>query len=441
MKKRFRRVLLVASLMVAALASGVFAACSYGVNQEENKKKEGYSCCVTYDANGGTFGSDSTRTYALVKENSLTPAPGYVDAKTQASVKVPTRMDYQLVGEAADDGDDETNDEAILTQSWFLAETDEDGNVLSVSTTPWDFTKNKVTQDITLVAQWKEVFRYQIYLVDKNADGQKVQKEIRTYPVEPGDTIIDKLYNKDKTTKDYVIRADYIKITASNYTLLEFYLDEALTQPLTKDTVHPGRHEVEVTEINPETKQEETKTIMTNTVSIYVKYLSGKYEKISNNNLKPLTESSKWYLLEDVDYSTVEQTALPRFNGEIYGNGYTIKNLTVSSLAVKPTSGYVSHSIFGAFNGVLDNVKLENVTLNVKTQYNTNVPGEQRASFFADSFTANGLMKNVTLSGCRILFTNAGRYEHVVTENSLWATAPAASAVQNVTGSVQVEEA
>lgn len=453
MKKRFRRVFIATTLMVAALASSIFAACSYGVNQEENKRKEGYSCCVTYDANGGTFGSNTTRTYALVKENSPAPAPGYVDERTQASIKLPTRRDFQLVEEAKDDGDEDKNDEAILTRSWFLAKTDEDGNVIYEgegdekvavleSEEPWDFIKNKVTTDITLVAQWSEVFRYQIYLVDKSADGAREQKEIRTYTVEPGDTIIDKLYNKDKSTGNYVRRADYIKVSVSNYTLLDFYMDESLTVPLADNYVHPGRHEMEVTEINPDTQKEETTTISTNVVNIYVKYLSGRYDLISNNNLKSLTEASKWYLLEDVDFSAKEQTALTKFNGEIHGNGYAIKNLTVSSIAVKPTGGYGAHSLFGMLNGLIENVKFENVTLNVQTKYGTNVPGEQRASFFAYSFSEDGQMKDVTLDGCRILFTHASCYEYVVAGNDgLWWDAPDVNAVQNVTGSIQVEEA
>ena len=452
MKKRFRRIFIASTLMVAALASGIFAGCSYGVNQEDIKKKEGYSYCVTYDANGGTFGSNTTRTYALVKENSLTPAPGYVDERTQASIKLPTRRDFQLVEEAKDNGDDNKNDEAILTRSWFVAKTDADGNVIYEgegdektavleSEEPWNFAKDKVTKDITLVAQWREVFRYQIYLVDATTDGTMVEKEIRSYTVEPGATIIDKLYNKDKATGKYVRRADYIKVSVSNYTILDFYMDEKLTVPLADNYVHPGRHEMEVTEINPDTNEEETTTISTNVVKIYVKYLSGRYDLISNNNLKSLTEASKWYLLEDVDFSGKEQTALTRFNGEIQGNGYVIKNLTVDSIAVKATSGtYNSHSIFGTLNGSVENVKFENVTLNVKTKYGTNVPSEQRASFFATNATENGRMKDVELSGCRILFTHANCYEHVVAAGNLWWEIPGANAVQNVTGEVVIEE-
>ena len=98
-----------------------------------------------------------------------------MDGKTQASIKIPTRRDYQLVGEAKSDGDNETNDEAILTKSWFVAKTDADGNVIYdengnavlESETPWNFITDKVTKDITLVAQWREVFRFTLCMVEE----------------------------------------------------------------------------------------------------------------------------------------------------------------------------------------------------------------------------------------------------------------------------------
>ena len=180
MKKLFRRVLIAAAVMVSALAAGTLTACANGT-LEEQKKAEGYTYTVTYDANGGTFGSNSTRTYALVKPNSPTPAPGYVDGKTQASVKVPTRSDYELVGEAADDNDDDKNDEALLSKSWFIALTDEEGNVVYegegedrapvlLSETPWDFVKDKVTSDITLVAQWTQKLNFSLCIAEVDAE-------------------------------------------------------------------------------------------------------------------------------------------------------------------------------------------------------------------------------------------------------------------------------
>ena len=442
MNKVLKRILIASAVMVTSLTAGIFTSCSYGSNPEETKKQEGYSCCVTYDANGGTFGSNSTRTYALVKENSLTPAPGYVDSKTKATVKVPTRRNYQLVAEAKDDNDDDTNDEAIGSKSWFVAKTDENGNVVYegegedkvpvlLSNEPWDFGKDRVTEDITLVAQWSEVFRYVLYLTEENTKGEKELKELRTYTVAPGDTIADKLYEKENGS--LVRRADYIRVKVANYTFLDFYMDESLTAPLDVNYVHPGRREVEITEINPETKQEETKTVTTNTVEIYVKYLAGKYDLVSNKNIRTLTESSKWYLVEDVDLSSVNWTALNRFTGTIYGNGFALKNLTVTATVMKPTGAYRAHSIFGQMGGTIENLTFDQVTLNVKTSLGTDVPGEQRANFLAYAFTEKGKMTGVTIKDSRILFSHSSCYQvEMGTNGGLWWEAPQTEQIENV---------
>ncbi|MBQ4269334.1 MAG: hypothetical protein IJB97_06785, partial [Clostridia bacterium] len=345
MKKSLKRVLIASTIMLTALTAGVFTACSRGADPERDKKEDGYSCTVTYDANGGSFGSNSTRTYALVKENSLTPAPGYVDGKTQASVKLPTRRNYQLVGEAKSDNDNETNDEAILSKSWFLAKTDENGNVVYegegenrapvlLSETAWDFTKDRVTDDITLVAMWNEVFRFSICYLETAEDGKIVEKEYRTFTVDPGDTIVDRLYKK----KDGVLvrRADYISATISNKTCLDFYLDSTFTTYLENDYVHPGRRQVEETVIDPETGEEVTQTVSTNTVTVYAKYLSGRYQFISNDNIRIITGADKWYFVEDVDMTGKTFESVSKFTGEIWGNGFKMKNLTVISNAVKP---------------------------------------------------------------------------------------------------------
>ena len=250
-----------------------------------------------------------------------------------------------------------------------------------------------------------------------------------------GTKIWKRLYDKDKESGNIVRRADYIRVKVSNYTLLDFYMDEDLTTPLDLNYQHPGRRNVEVTEINPETNQEETTTISTNSVTLYVKYLAGKYDLISNKNIKTLTEASKWYLLEDVDLSEKSWSALSKFNGVIYGNGFALKNLTMTSIAVKPTGAnmYKEHSIFGKFGGVIENLTFENVTFNVKTSYGTSVPGEQRVNFFAYEFAEKGSLSNVTIKDSCILLSHASCYQYQISESGLWWTAPAATQIENVT--------
>ena len=449
MKRAWKKILIAAAVMVTSLAAGVFASCKNGADQEELTKEAGYSLCVTYDANGGMFGTPE-RTYALVKENSLAPAPGYVDAKTQASIKIPTRRNHQLIAEAVDDGDEDTNEETYYTKSWFVAQTDEAGNVVYegegenrkavlLSEEPWDFTKDKVTKDITLVAQWREVFRYVLCVTEPDENGKPVEKELRSFIVNPGDLIAHRLYNKDSESGEYVRRADYIRLSVRKYTFLDFYFDAALTDAFDLAYTHPGSREITETVIDPETNVSTEQIVETNDVKIYVKYLAGDYDLISNVNKEELSSTSKWYLLEDVDFGGMVWDCLDEFKGEIYGNGFAIKNFTVQSNAMKPETGkdFRPHSIFGEINGILENLTLENVTLSVKASaYGENVIGEQRVSFIAYGFGENGVIDTLTVKDCKIELVNSNKFSATQNtaqkHNSLWYTSPAQTQVKNV---------
>ena len=433
MKKVLRKVFAASAVLVMALTAGIFAGCKYGVNQEELKKQQGYSCVVTYDANGGTFGSGSTRTYALVKEKSPTPAPGYGDSRTQATVKLPTRVGYELIGESKVADGEDANNAAIRSKSWFLAETDENGDLIYegegeektvklASEKPWDFAKDKVTEDITLVAQWREVLRYVLCMTEVDENGQEVEKEIRAYTVDEGDIIADKLYDENDDG-DLIARADYIRVKAKGYTLLGFYMDKDLTQPLDVNYQHPGSQDG------------------VGDVKIYAKYLKGDYDLISNDNMETLTSVSKWYLTEDIDLTGQEWGTLSSFSGEIIGNGFALKNLTVKSIADKENT---QHSIFGTMNGTISNVIFENVTLKITTKMASasNIPGQHSASFLAKALGAKAKLENVTMKDCGIVFANSTAYEIVPCEGLLWTTAAEGYTATNLTiveNDVQVE--
>ena len=446
MKKVFKRVWIAAAVMVTAFAAGALSSCTYDEDPEDKLDKQGYSYRVTYDANGGTFGSNTTRTYALVKENSLTPAPGYVDADTQASVKKPTRRNYEMIGEAEDDNDDDVNDEAMQTMSWFVAKTDENGNIVYegegdnkvpvlVSNEPWNFMKDRVTEDVTLVAMWKEVYRFSICLVDTDEKGEKKTKEVRRFDVQPGDTIVERLYKKDKGQTELIRRPDYINFKVTNYTLLDFYLDEAFATLLPVDYAHPGTRQVEEEVENPETGEKEMVTLPTNTVTIYIQYLAGKYEFITNNNTPTLTEESNWYFLEHTDFKGKEMTALSNFKGTIYGNGYAMKNFVVKATLTKPSATMAFYSMFGNMNGIVENLTMQNATLKATTPYGGKVLGEHKVSFIANTFGEKASMKNVTLQDCQILKTNVSADTMIDCEHNggLWWTAPADGQTTNIT--------
>ncbi len=429
-------------LVSLCLTACLLSACTKNMGQEEIKKAEGFIYCVTYDGNGGAYGSNIYKTYALVKENSLAPAPGYVDVKTQASIKLPTRPNYELLGFSYNDSSTDVelkNKQAIASTCWYVAETDENGNVVCdfdgnpvlKSDKPWNFTTDRVNGNITLVPMWQEVYKFLVCVNDVDKEGKPVEVVLRTYKVKPGDTIAEKLYNKE--SGEFVDRADYIKISNASYTLIDFYMDKELTNDFSFDLVHPGSQEIDQTVVDENTGETITQKVKTNDVKIYAKYLPGKFELLTQEKVssKPLnlSENSKWYLLEDIDlmqYNFIIQAnektqwdALTTFNGEIYGNGYSLSNFIVTTNAMKPAGAYTAHSVFGEINGKIKDITFKNCELNVEASaYAEKVIGEQRIALIAYSVSAQGEVNNVNAEDCAINLVNASKFQSVINEQN-----------------------
>ena len=420
----------------------LFSACGKNMSQEEIKNAEGFIHCITYDANGGFYGSNIYKTYALVKENSLAPAPGYVDVKTQASIALPTRPNYELLDFSYNESSTDVelkNQQAIKSTCWYVAQTDENGNVVLdengnpvlKSDKPWNFATDRVNSDITLVPLWQEVYKFIVCVSDVDKEGKPTEVVLRTYKVKPGDTIAEKLYNKENG--EFIDRADYIKISNMSYTLIDFYMDKELTNDFSFDLVHPGSREIDQTVEDEKTGETITQKVKTNDVKIYAKYLHGKFELLTQKKVssKPLhlSENSKWYLLEDIDlmqYNFITQSnektqwdALSKFNGEIYGNGYSLSNFTVTTNAMKPVGAYTAHSVFGEIHGKIKDITFKNCELNVEASaYAENVIGEQRIALIAYSVGAQGEVNNVTAEDCAINLVNGSKFQSSINQQN-----------------------
>lgn len=409
--------------MLLTFTAGLLCACSYGPTAEDKAIEQGYTCRVVYDANGGKFGESAQSVEVLVKPDSLIPSPDYVDEGTQASIKVPTRLRYTLSG-------------------WYKAQTDEDGNILYegegeekepvLSDTEWDFKKDKVTDDITLVAKWERDRNFIIVAMSTDENGNEVKRELRVFKTQQGATIGDKLYETDVFYGEAERRPDRIRINnSSELTILEFYEDKELTEVFDLHTTHPGGDVFDY--------------------EIYVKYLNGKYTFVSEESKNiSLTAESRWYLLENVDLSNKEWTAATEFNGSIYGNGYTISGIKIKSKAQRPSAGadFVSHSIFGRMNGKVENLTFKDVTFSVTASaFLSDSIGAQKISFLASEFGENGLFSDVTLENCQIELVNKEKYEPQLNSDSKYywnvsgdKTQEEYIAKQKVTGVVTVTE-
>ena len=207
--------------------------------------------------------------------------------------------------------------------------------------------------------------------------------------------------------------------------------------------------------------------------TLYAEVLDGEYEFITQDNASrtSLESSSRWYLLEDVDFgmsynsdplamNVKSWNALESFNGVIYGNGHTISNIWIKDeIGVRDVSGL--HSIFGDMSGQVYDLTFENVEYTVYSyRYGgtvTNAPTITIA-FLANQFpeeqdgSVPGLFKNVTLNNAKLSVVNASyeyelegetvtevRFNAVIADdyNYYWINQP--STQQSVTGSITYE--
>lgn len=388
MRNRRRNLLLVLTTALLAVSmAGVLCACTT-IDREQQIIEAGYIHEVTYDANGGSFDSRSNvqYEYVRVRENSLTVEPGYrpAGAGELDIISVPTRSGYDLLG-------------------WQQVLFDEEGNETGVSEEYWDFITDRVTGDIILRADWAQRGELTFNIT---VDGEVVTFDT-TFRVSPGTSYLGNIYDTDETG-GYTLREDYVKnnvqtqsADGQTYTLLRFYLDAALTQPLTVENA-----------VFPEGEER---------LDLYADYLVGNFTVLSDRNVtgtSGLRSSSSWYLVTDLDFSGGDGTpaqwdALSSFSGTIYGNGHSITGIEFRS-RVDSRNTDIYRSIFGTMRGRVEDLTLEDISLTVYALWytSTNKP-DLSIAFLANSFSG-GVFDNVTLTDCTIGVVNATREDEVL---------------------------
>ena len=186
MKKFLLKILCLLSF--AALASSA-AGCADSAIPLDDITNE-YPILVTIDYNGATEANGSVNKLLYCKENSYLVEPGTVTDNTQYSV--PSRVGYYIEG-------------------YYFGTKDEEGNVTLGE--KWDFSTDRVTQDITLYINW-----VQYETIDICFDGEVINS-VELRPDEEG--------------WDVFTAGEISDPSLSGYTFRGLYFDEELTQPVT----------------------------------------------------------------------------------------------------------------------------------------------------------------------------------------------------------------
>ncbi len=361
------------------MIKGIGSSCAGEATPYEINNQENFGLSVKYDANGGTFttntsvivdsfnvvsmadGSDSIKVALVAPDNAVRGNDAFA----------PVKNGYFLAG-------------------WYAKRTeskDADGNVVYTYSDKWNFDEDTLTLDtdvsfdanepvMTLYAAWVPMF------------------EIAIYDLESGEYIDSMLFDPTSTDEIKVPEWDeeegimemYKFPERKGYTFEKAYYDAEGKKAVDSDVIeHTGS-------INYETG-----TANDNVMKLYVDWMEGEWyhiytaEQFANN----ANVNGCYEIYADLDFSEESwPSALTygEFNGVINGNGHTFKNIQFE----QNNNTKVVAGLFGNIteNAKISDITFENVVYTIKS--GTRVAGTYYGLF------AGKVAENASISGVEI---------------------------------------
>jgi hypothetical protein len=361
MGKKLKKTLLVLLLAICALF--VFAGCELGETLDDALALRGLDAQVTYYANGGRFESNNQKKKTDFYYKSGSKAYDYGTGTFSGSAKI-DRANFEFDG------------------WYFVVEVLDEENGICELGEKVDFSVPLQEGDHWLVAaKWKALSGLKIVMVSedgKTVNGTANDKNKTPVSYENGAMIAEIEY--DYTT-DKIASApkEQFKVTGKTHTFYTYYDDPECTQRT----------------VFPITRGDEQRTI-------YAKYLAGEWTVVADtgavrsmfSNLQSGT-NKRYCLLGDIDCSKIEVVNIRKMNGEINGNGYTLKGLKI----IGDLSG--KNNRFGLFGEIGETAKITDLTIenvSMTAKFSTQ-------SFHADVYFlfaskhADATISNVKVSG------------------------------------------
>ncbi len=341
------------SCLTVIIAASV-SACNSGASPYEGYDGDGYTVSVKFDANGGVFTSNTE-----VRVDTYDLSQYKTNSNGKKEIKLfdpndPIRGDQQYAAYL---------DEDHYLAGWYTERTeneDADGNVTYSYSGWWDFENDLLELDpsgqysageavITLYAAWVPHFTYEFYEVMPDGSVSMIGTPIST---EPGSGASIKLPSTDTVTGQLGYANDFPKLDGKTYD--KIFADRELMQEITSETLtHSGSFE------------RETAAVKNNVMKIYCTTLDGLWFEV--DSAKKITDNAflnaNFILKSDIDFEGKywpETFKSSNFTGSITGNGYTVKNISI-------TQSNSDSMNFGLFGQLTDSSSLKDVTFdNVK---------------------------------------------------------------------------
>lgn len=372
------KALLAAALLLAPLAL------ASGCKQEETpyviNDAEGYNVSVKYDANGGTF---TTNTSVIVDSYNIS------DIKS-ASGKAEIALLSPDDNRRGTDAFSAVKNECFLA-GWYTERTetgkDADGAPIYSYSGKWDFSKDKLTVDetkeysaeepaITLYAAWIPLFRVEFY----NIGNEELIGDYVFNPTVDSDIAIP-AWNTETGS------VDMHKFPENDgYTFEAVYYDAA------------GKDKIDATTIaHTGSVDEATGTALNPVMKLYVEWKEGNWYRIYNADqlVKNASVAGNYELCADLDFTDKiwpSSFVAGSFNGKIIGGGHKISNVN----AVQTNNSKAFGGLFGQLTekAEITDVTFENVTFTIKA--GTRVAGTNYG-LFAGSVASEADLQNVQI--------------------------------------------
>ncbi len=338
--KHIVKSILIGSLLAALL---ILSGCGAEQTPYEINDQQGYRVSVKFDANGGTF---TTNTSVIVDSFD----PSTLTAGEDGLVHIPL-----IAPDDAARGHDAFTPvySGYFLAGWYqerIAEEDANGNTVYSYRNKWDFANDRISVDpkgdysaanpeMTLYAAWVPMF--QVELVDLDSG-----ETVGWVTYDPSLQQEIKMPGWDKETGCMEMHKFPER---SGYTFQEAYLDaEGKERVRTQTLNHKG------------TVDYETGTAQNPVMKLYTKWQAGEWYHIYN--VEQFTENASvtgnYVLYNDLDFTDENwPTALMygNFSGSIVGNGCTIENITLE----QTNNSKVNAGLFGH---IMEDASLQNVT-------------------------------------------------------------------------------
>ncbi|MDD4496294.1 MAG: InlB B-repeat-containing protein [Eubacteriales bacterium] len=405
LKFKMQRRLILILIMTAVM---LFTSGCSGIGKTYNPADDGYDCIVTYNALGGLVNSREVRETFYAKGSYL-----FMPSGTTNMLIRPVKDGYILAG-------------------WYTAKediVDASGKITGYSFKAedrWDFDEDRVQGDMTLYARW--ILQGKVNYVDASNGNVMFSKNITAdSPVQKLSGAAELLIRKsgfsflgyftDKACTNTYDFSQYShsELVLSNEVLyaqlyqefpeyietIEFIMPEVSPDEDTSDlflnklgyrvTDDPAAR-AEIRARKDEIIEESVSQYEFNTANqtVYLGYVQGNYARVSKpddiriggkysfSGKDAAGKALDGYIIADnIDFTGVKMEVAESFSGKIFGNGFSLKNITVNMVSRKiDMDESKAVGIFAKLDGAsIDRVVFENlnITLGVNSGINVTV--------------------------------------------------------------------